>query len=88
MATYVVFSLTELRLLPVHLFVTSRHDPTIERTFSAAIRHEIRATEEDIRSYIRGRLLLEPLLKRHVAADPMLEDTMSTKIVERARGCM
>ena len=78
--------LTELRLLPVRLFVTSRHDPTIEKTFSAAIRHEIRASEEDVRSYIHGRLLLEPLLKRHVAADPTLEDTMSTKIVKSAQG--
>ncbi|KAL2043516.1 hypothetical protein N7G274_003823 [Stereocaulon virgatum] len=77
---------TELLLLPVRLFVTSCHDPMIEKIFSAAIRHETRASEEDVRSYIHGRLLLEPLLKSHVAADPTLEDTMSTKILKSARG--
>lgn len=78
--------LEELRSCPVNLLVTSRHDPTIRRQFSEAQHCEIHATDEDIRSYVSGRMALEIRLSRLIRSVPSLEDDIPARIVGSAKG--
>ena len=78
--------LEELRSYPVNLLVTSRHDPTIRRQFSEAQHYEIHATDEDIRSYVSGRMALEKRLSRLIRSVPSLEDDIPARIVGSAKG--
>ncbi len=78
--------LEELRSCPVNLLVTSRHDPTIKEQFSEAQHYEIHATDEDIRSYVSGRMGLESRLSRQIRSVPSLEDDIPARIVGSAKG--
>ena len=78
--------LEELRSCPVNLLVTSRHDPSIRRQFSEAQHYEIHATDEDIRSYVSGRMALENRLSRLIRSVPSLEDDIPARIVGSAKG--
>ncbi|KAI9777066.1 MAG: hypothetical protein M1839_009117 [Geoglossum umbratile] len=80
--------LTELRGIhpTISLLVTSRHIPTIEREFGNVARLEIQANDGDIRLYLESRIKKEGRLKRHVAADPALRDTVINTILARAKG--
>ena len=80
--------LAEIRKLQsnIHLLVTSRHISTIEREFKRAAHVEIRASDEDIRRYLEGRIEREGRLVRHVEADPALQETIINTIVEKAEG--
>ena len=78
--------LEELRSCPVNLLVTSRHDPTIKKQFSEAQQYEIHATDEDIRSYVSGRMGLESRLSRQIRSVPSLEDNLPARIVGSAKG--
>ena len=80
--------LMEIRKLQpnIHLLVTSRYIPSIEREFEKAERVEIRASNEDIRRYLGGRIERGHRLVRHVRADPALHKTIINTIVEKAKG--
>ena len=78
--------LMELQSCPVNLLVTSRHDPTTERQFSEAQRCEIRATDEDIRSYISARIGHETRLSRQIRSVPSLGDDIPARNVGNAKG--
>jgi len=80
--------LAEIRKLQptIHLLVTSRHIEIIERAFKNAARLEIRASDEDVRKYLEGRIASEPQLVRHVEKDSTLQDTIINAIVEKAKG--
>ena len=78
--------LEELRLCPVNLLVTSRHDLTIRRQFFEAQYYEIHATDEDIRSYVSGRMKREHRLSRLINSVPSLEDDIPARIVGSAKG--
>ena len=78
--------LKELRSCPVNLLVTSRHDPIIEKDFFEAQRCDIRATDEDIRSYISERIGQENRLSRQIRSFPSLRDDIPARIVGSAKG--
>ena len=78
--------LEELRSCPVNLLVTSRHDPTIRERFSEAQHFEIHATDEDIRSYVSGRMALENRLSRQICRVPSLQDDILAGIIGSAKG--
>ena len=64
----------------VNLMVTSRDLPSIARDFEGKKRLTIRARDEDVTMYIRGRITLGP---RHLRN---LEGTIVNKIVENVKG--
>jgi ankyrin repeat domain-containing protein 50 len=75
------------KLQPIaHVMVTSRHISTIEREFEKAARVEIRASGEDVRRYLEGRIENEGRLIRLVKADLALQETILNTIVENAKG--
>ena len=78
--------LEELRSCPVNLLVTSRHDPTIRRQLSEAQHLEIHATDEDIRSYVSGRMALEDRLSRLIPSVSSLKEDIPARIVGSAKG--
>ena len=80
--------LMEIRKLQpnIHLLVTSRYIPSIEREFEKAARLEICASDGDVRKYLECRIASEPQLVRHVKMDPTLQDTIINALVEKAKG--
>ncbi|KAN0073009.1 hypothetical protein V8E54_009123 [Elaphomyces granulatus] len=80
--------LAEIRKLQpsIYLLVTSRHITTIEREFENAARVEIRASDEDVRKYLEGRIERESRLKCHVKAHPALREEIVQMIVKKADG--
>jgi hypothetical protein len=80
--------LNALRLLPycVKLLVTSRPLATIQNQFIDSQLLKIRADDEDIRKYIRGRVSRETRLSLHAKSDPALLDAIMTAVVNSARG--
>jgi hypothetical protein len=79
--------LTEIQKLQpsIHLLVTSRYIPPIDREFEKASHVEIRASDDDIRRYIESRIERERRLLRHVQADPGMRETIINTIVEKAK---
>lgn len=76
-----------IRQLPnTNLLVTSRPNLTIEHDFEGAASIEIRASEEDVRKYLKCRIPKERRLLRHVKEDPALLNTIINTIVERSKG--
>ena len=71
------------RLNNVNVVVTSRSIANIERDLHGAETLDIVAHDEDIRSYVKGRMLRESKLIRHIQKAPSLEsrivDTVATK---------
>lgn len=79
--------LPKLQSLPVNLFVTSRHSPTIESMFSqGSRRQDIRANDGDLRKFVRGRISSPSLLARLIKNDANLEELVESKIVSKAQG--
>ncbi|KAI9774337.1 MAG: hypothetical protein M1840_004231 [Geoglossum simile] len=80
--------LAEIRKLQpnIHLLVTSRHIPTIEREFGSAAHIEIRASDRDIRRYLESRIRGGSRLARNVEGDPALQELIVNAITERADG--
>lgn len=78
--------LTEVRkLLPsVHLLVTSRDIPDMERKFEGATRLDIHASDGDIRRYLKNRVDRE--LARFLKRDTTLQADILTTITEKAQG--
>jgi hypothetical protein len=82
--------LMEIRKLPpsIHLLVTSRHTPTIEREFEKAARLEIRANDEDVKRYIECRIEMEHQLVRLVKRYPLLQENIISTIAKKAKGML
>ena len=70
----------------INLLVTLRYIPSIEREFSQARRIDIHAKEEDLRTYVLGRIPWERRLLSHVKSDPSLQDLIANKIVGNVAG--
>lgn len=71
-------------LLQAKLMVTSRFIPEIEHRFRGMLSYEIRASDQDIRKYIDGRLT-------HSISNPILQEessqgAMASKIIQAAKG--
>jgi hypothetical protein len=78
--------LTQIRrLVPnISLLVTSRDIANIEREFHEAARLEIRASDEDIRSYLKSRIEGQSQLAPYIKKDATLQDTILDTIVRKA----
>jgi ankyrin repeat domain-containing protein 50 len=70
----------------IHLLVTSRHNITIEPEFKRAARVEIRASDEDVKKYLKDRIESERQLVRQVRKNPALQETVISTIMENAKG--
>ena len=74
-------------LLPhIRLLVTSRDVTSIGEAFEGATRLEIRAHDEDIRTYLQVRIQEQALLRSHIKEDPSLRDTIIDTIIAKASG--
>ncbi|MCJ1378973.1 hypothetical protein MMC17_002072 [Xylographa soralifera] len=80
--------LHELRSLPrnVNVLITSRHNSAIATEFKGTMTLEVNAADSDITRYVLARIQREHRLARHVKADPVLQQTIVTEIVGRAKG--
>jgi len=80
--------LTEIRKLQpsIHLLVTSRHILTVEHEFKEAAYLEIRASDEDVRRYVKDRIEQDRRLQTNISADPSLRETVIDSIVKKANG--
>ena len=78
----------ELRSLTgvVNLIFTSRPLPSIEQHFQGAKRVGIQANDQDVRTYVKGRILREPRLILHVKDDQELQNSIENKIVANVQG--
>lgn len=78
----------ELRALPrnVYIMVTTRPIPAIEAEFASFTRLEIRAVDEDVRSYVISRMSRENLLAKHIQAEPTLAETITSKVMGNVQG--
>lgn len=71
----------------VRLLVTSRpHITNVISKFKDSTRLDIRASDEDIKRYLEGRIEEECRLKRHVDDDPSLKDTIINAILGNVDG--
>jgi hypothetical protein len=73
-------------LLNIHLLATSRDTATIEPLFPEAARLEIRARDEDVKNYLKGRIEGQDQMTRHIKAYPALRDDILNTIVGKANG--
>lgn len=80
--------LAQLRyLLPnIRLLVTSRDITSLGHAFEDATRLEIRANEDDMRTYLQVRIEEQALLRSHIKDDPSLKDTIINTIINKANG--
>ena len=78
--------LNTLRSLGVSLLVTSRDLDSITRDFHGTKRLDIKASEQDLRTYIESQIALKPRLATHVKNDPTLREKIGTKIIEKVEG--
>lgn len=75
------------KLVPkVHLLVTSRYDGSIEHGLESAGRLEIRANDDDIKTYLGARMETIPLLAGLIAADESLHHEILNTVTEKASG--
>ena len=78
-----------LKLPPTtYLMITSRDLPSIESELGQFRRLEIRASDADVRIYLERRIATESRLKRHIQADPALENTILETIVKKVEGML
>ena len=68
------------------LLFTSRPSGDLESLYMDCPQLEIRASESDIRCHVSSRLMSEPRLVKHVAADPGLLNEILDYIVARSDG--
>ncbi|KAI0147300.1 hypothetical protein GGR57DRAFT_258771 [Xylariaceae sp. FL1272] len=67
----------------VNLFATSRIIPEVTELFKGCLSIEIRATEDDIRRYLKGHILELPKL---VISQPDLQEKITTSITKAVNG--
>lgn len=79
---------SELRRLGsiASIFITSRDLPSIQQHFQGSLRLEIRADDEDVRTYIRGRLESGQSLAHHIRAEPALATVIEEAIINNVKG--
>lgn len=70
----------------VNLMLTSRPHVDVTAAFPSSLRLEIRATEQDIRQYVRGQIHLSSRLAKHVNTRPDLPQEIENEIISRADG--
>lgn len=68
----------------LHLLVTSRMYDSIARHFEGKPRLEIKASAEDVRAYVKGRITKGSRLERHVLKDPTLARDIENTVAEKA----
>jgi hypothetical protein len=68
--------------------VTSRYLPNIEIQLNGSYRLEIRANDADVRKYLEKQIQRGLGLRRHVQADPSLEEPILDKVVNSAQGML
>ena len=80
--------LLELQALEpqVSLMVTSRDIPSLHQHLENATRVEIRASDEDVRTYVRQRIAGNTRLKGFVAKNSDLETNIEESVANNARG--
>lgn len=80
--------LAEVRRLPQNsrILITSRYSPHLEESFKDAPSVEVRATDDDVKRYIEGRIEKEPRLAKHIRSDIQLLDEVVTTIVDNCKG--
>ncbi|KAI9683378.1 MAG: hypothetical protein M1829_005450 [Trizodia sp. TS-e1964] len=67
----------------VNLMATSREIPKIVQAFKGALKLEIRASDEDVRKYVEGRI---PDMAQKVQASTALQDIIKNGIAEAVEG--
>lgn len=80
--------LAQLRyLVPnIRLLVTSQDITSLGYAFEDATRLEIRANEDDLRTYLQVRTEEQALLRTHIKDEPKLKDTIINTIIDKADG--
>lgn len=80
--------LDQLRYLSpnISLLVTSRHIPSLDRALEDATTLEIRANDEDLRTYLQARIEDQALMSSHCKEDPSLKDAVISNIIDKANG--
>lgn len=75
--------LFKLRSYGANIFATSRSIPEITGSFDGSISLEIRATDDDIRKYLDGKL---PLIRGVAGRNPDLRKEARNEIIKTVRG--
>lgn len=75
--------LTEVFKLPANFFATSRFIPEVIKEFHGSALLEIRASSDDVRRYLDGRMLRLPSF---VSRRPELQEEIKTQIVQSVEG--
>ncbi|KAJ7578114.1 hypothetical protein C8J56DRAFT_869025, partial [Mycena floridula] len=77
-----------LQSLPatVHLLVTSRDIFSIAQQFLGKPRIEVRARDEDLRTYIKGRLVSESRIARLLKGDAEFQEEIISQVISKAAG--
>ncbi|KAJ7585757.1 hypothetical protein C8J56DRAFT_1087843 [Mycena floridula] len=70
----------------VHILITSRDILTISQKFQSIPRIPIEAKNEDLQTYIKGRITTDIKLKRLVKGDVMLEAEIIDQVILKAAG--
>jgi hypothetical protein len=69
-----------------NMLVTSRHIPAIKEEFKGELQEEIRATDEDITTYIKAKVKEKSSLSAYISAKPSLQADIVSKIVSKVNG--
>ncbi|KAL8921943.1 MAG: hypothetical protein Q9172_003757 [Xanthocarpia lactea] len=80
--------LSRLEALPdnVKLMVTTRHIEEIIYKYRDSLRIEVRATDIDLKTYIKSRIATNGRLMRHVQDHPALEQQICERVTTKAEG--
>lgn len=70
----------------VKLLMTSCPLPTIQIGLEGIARLDIRADDEDVRMYVKGRIPCKKRLVQYIRKDPDLGETLVETIVKSAKG--
>jgi hypothetical protein len=76
-----VFSLQQKKT--ANIFATSRFIPEISENFKGSMSMEIRASSEDVRSYLKGRMLQLP---GFVSGGSKLQEEIKAEIIKAVHG--
>ncbi|KAI0885923.1 uncharacterized protein GGS22DRAFT_188212 [Annulohypoxylon maeteangense] len=80
--------ITELRKLQhrMSILVTSRPIPDLEELLKDSIRITIEASSTDIRNYLQQRIESTSSMKKHLADEPALRETIISLILQKVKG--
>jgi len=78
--------LAELKKLPARLFFTSRPILEIHHQFRNEARLDVRATREDIKTYLEDQMTTRPYLDMLKCRSPALAEEIVHHIIEKADG--